>query len=80
MWTGRAFTLKLTTESSASSYGIPVLVDDDGCAYGTGDLVGVELEPETDEERAWLDGVREHTRHRLEAASLAVRELFKGIR
>lgn len=44
---GRTYLLRLTTESSSSHYGIPVLVGDDGQAYGTGDLVGVELEPET---------------------------------
>jgi excisionase family DNA binding protein len=31
-----------TTDHSASSYGVPVLVDDEGNAYGPGDLVTTE--------------------------------------
>jgi hypothetical protein len=33
----------MTTEHAASSYGMPVLVTDDGTAYGPGDMVGRRL-------------------------------------
>lgn len=41
--------MKLTTDHPASSYGIPVMVDDDGNAYGPRDVV-----PGTGVEAVWL--------------------------
>ena len=58
--TGETYTLELTTESSASSYGIPVAVVSDGPdeellgqALGTFDVAVLwELEPNSDAEVA----------------------------
>lgn len=49
--------LRATTDHPSSSYGLPVLVDEDGQAYGSGDVGSVT--PASDyTSREWIDRLR----------------------
>lgn len=49
------FDFRLTTESPASHYDIPVVVDKDGNAYGPSDIVPIP--PHDDEMMEWINAV-----------------------
>lgn len=46
--------LVLTTNHAASSYGMPVAVDEEGNAYGPKDLVGGQFDVDPDPRLDWL--------------------------
>jgi len=48
LFDGRTVSLALTTEHPSSSYGIPVLVDEDGYAYGALDVALLSWPPDAE--------------------------------